>query len=134
MKQGSRVNTLLIELMIVIFFFMLASTVMVQVFADARQCSLRAEARTDALLEAQNIAESISAGSSPEKILSEYGFQTKEDSWIVNRNHYWISVESGNELTTSGDLYCSTITGGLGEEVLFSFPCDRYTAEGSGLW
>lgn len=133
MKQGSRVNTLLVELMIVIFFFMLASTVMVRIFADARQCSLNAEARTDALLEAQNIAETIYAGLSPEEILSSYGFRAEKEGWTIEREHYWLRVESGVEMTLSGELYCSTITGGSGEEILFSFPCNRYKAEGSEL-
>lgn len=132
MKHGSRVNTLLIELMIVIFFFMLASTVMVQIFADARKCSMRAGARTEALLEAQNIAELIAAGESVDKIIEDYGFRTDEDGWISEKGHYWLYIESGNMMSTTGNLRCSTITAGMDDTELFSIPCDRYEAEGSG--
>ena len=36
MKEGSRANALLVELLLVIFFFMLSAAILVQVFADAK--------------------------------------------------------------------------------------------------
>ena len=35
MKEGSRANALLMELLLVIFFFMISAAILVQVFADA---------------------------------------------------------------------------------------------------
>ena len=51
MKSGNRSNALLVELLIVVMFFMLSSTVLLQVFSTARNQSRRAELMTDALEE-----------------------------------------------------------------------------------
>ena len=49
MKSGSRSNALLVELLIVVMFFMLSSTVLLQVFATARTQSDRAALMIQAL-------------------------------------------------------------------------------------
>ena len=36
MKEGGRANALLVELLLVIFFFMISAAILVQVFADAK--------------------------------------------------------------------------------------------------
>ncbi len=82
MKRGSRINSLLTELLIVIFFFALASTVLVKVYAGSRSISNRAEARNDALLEAQNLAEQIYAAGDIDVLfdsLSDY--RHTEEGW-----------------------------------------------------
>ena len=44
MKNGSRSNALLVELLLVIFFFMISAAILVQVFADAKMKSANAKA------------------------------------------------------------------------------------------
>ena len=59
MKQRSRANALLIELVLVIFFFMLGSTVLVRLFADARHRTIQARATNVSMAAAQNVAEEL---------------------------------------------------------------------------
>ena len=130
MKQGSRVNTLLIELMIVIFFFMLASTIMVEIFAGARQCSRLAENRSAALLEAQNLAETIYGGKPAEEVLAERGFREKEGFWQLEKDGYLLRVDCMTEILDSGKVESCTIEAVDSDTLLFSVPCDRYIPEG----
>ena len=59
MREGSRANALLVELLLVIFFFMVSAAILAQVFADAKLKSRTAHATNAAMLEAQNIAEDL---------------------------------------------------------------------------
>ena len=59
MKQRSRANALLIELVLVIFFFMLGSTVLVRLFADARHRTIQARATNVSMAAAQNVVEEL---------------------------------------------------------------------------
>ena len=59
MKQRSRANALLIELVLVIFFFMLGSTVLVRLFADARHRTIQARATNVSMAAAQNVADHL---------------------------------------------------------------------------
>ena len=73
-REGSRANALLVELLLVIFFFMLSAAILVQMFADARHKSLEARAATAAISEAQNCAEDLYSQDDPEDWLSRNGF------------------------------------------------------------
>ena len=66
MKQRSRANALLIELVLVIFFFMLGSTVLVRLFADARHRTIQARATNVSMAAAQNVAEELYGAEDPE--------------------------------------------------------------------
>ena len=66
MKEGSRANALLVELLLVIFFFMISAAILVQVFADAKLKSRTAHATNASMLEAQNIAEDLYAAEDPD--------------------------------------------------------------------
>ena len=70
MKQRSRANALLIELVLVIFFFMLGSTVLVRLFADARHKTIQARATNDSIIAAQNIADELYGAEDPEAWLA----------------------------------------------------------------
>ena len=81
MKEGSRANALLVELLLVIFFFMISAAILVQVFADAKLKSRTAKATNASMLEAQNIAEDLYAGEDPDAILASYGFRAEGEGW-----------------------------------------------------
>ena len=65
MKEGSRASALLVELLLVILFFMISAAILVQVFANARLKSRTAKATNASMLEAQNIAEDLYAADDP---------------------------------------------------------------------
>ena len=47
-RESSRANALLVELLLVIFFFMISAAILVQLFANARHKSIEAKAATAA--------------------------------------------------------------------------------------
>ena len=57
--MNKKINSLLIEILVVVLFFSLACVVLIRVFAGAAHISTRAGDRNSALLEAQNLAEQI---------------------------------------------------------------------------
>ena len=69
MRSQSRTNALLIELLIVILFFMLASTILVRVFGEAYRQSETAGVSVEALAGVQNLADRIYASGEPEELL-----------------------------------------------------------------
>ena len=83
MKSGNRSNALLVELLIVVMFFMLSATMLLQVFAKARSQSDRAGIITHALLDAQNVAERLSASQEPEQALKGMGFTQEERMQVL---------------------------------------------------
>ena len=68
MKTHNRSNALLMELLIVILVFMLASTLLMQVFAKVRGLEDRAELTATALAEAQGQADRLYAAEDPEQV------------------------------------------------------------------
>ena len=73
MKQRSRANALLIELVLVIFFFMLGSTVLVRLFSDAKHKTVQARATNESIAIGQNIAEELYGAEDPEEWLAANG-------------------------------------------------------------
>ena len=67
MKTHNRSNALLVELMIVILFFMLSATILLQVFAASTNQSRNADITTRALTGAQNTADRLYAAPDAQK-------------------------------------------------------------------
>ncbi len=126
MKEGSRANALLVELLLVIFFFMLAASVLVQVFADAKLKSRTAHATNASMLEAQNVAEDLYASDDPEAVLSSYGFESREGVWVLGRDGYELRVTMRSEETDSGLLRTCDVSGVEGEKTLLTLPSTRF--------
>ena len=126
MKEGSRANALLVELLLVIFFFMLAASVLVQVFADAKLKSRTAHATNASMLEAQNVAEDLYASDDPEAVLSSYGFEAREGVWVLGRDGYELRVTMRSEETDSGLLRTYDVSGVEGDKTLLTLPSTRF--------
>ena len=126
MKEGSRANALLVELLLVILFFMLGSTILVQLFADARHKSIQAKATGESLAEAQNCAEDLYGAEDPEAWLSEYGFVQEEGKWARSRDGYTLYVTEENEETEAGTLRTFNISAVGDGKDLFTLPSTRY--------
>ena len=74
MRSGSHSNALLVELLIVVLFFMISATVLMQIFSAARMQGEKSGELTRAGADAQNLAEVLSSSEDPEKVLMEIGF------------------------------------------------------------
>ena len=59
MNTGKRSNVLLVELLIVILFFMIGSVILMQVFEKTYNQSQKAKAETTALAEGQSMADRL---------------------------------------------------------------------------
>ncbi len=126
MKEGGRANALLVELLLVIFFFMISAAILVQVFADAKLKSRTAHATNASMLEAQNIAEDLYATEDPDAVLASYGFKAEGDGWVLEKDGYLLKITASNEETDSGLLRTYNISGIEGEKTLLTLPSTRY--------
>ena len=128
MKQNGRMNTLLVELIIVVLFFMLASTTLVQIFGAAKQYSNRAGACTQAMMQAQNMAEALYAAPSVEDKLTEWGFELTEGQWRKDCGSYVMTADHAQESTEAGTLLRTTLSPQYQGDALFTLPVVRYAA------
>ena len=126
MKEGSRANALLVELLLVIFFFMISAAILVQVFADAKLKSRTANAYNETMLEAQNIAEDLYAAKDPDAVLNAYGFTEKDGALILEKDGYFLKVTVREQETESGLLKTYDVSGVEGDKTLLTLPSARY--------
>ena len=126
MREGHRANALLVELLLVILFFMLGSTTLVEIFADAKHQSLQARAMNFAIMEAENISDDLYGADDPDKVLQDLGFTKENDSWILTQKEYTLTVTQKDEETENGVLRKVTIDGKGDGKDLFSLPSTRY--------
>ena len=135
MKEGSRANALLVELLLVIFFFMISAAILVQVFADAKLKSRTANAYNETMLEAQNIAEDLYASGDADAVLAGYGFTEQDGGWVLDRDGYSLKITLREEETDAGVIRTYDVSGieitrdssGTEKEtVLLTLPSTRY--------
>lgn len=130
MKTGNRSNALLVELMIVVLFFMLSSTVLLQVFSVSRSQSVRAGVISQALNEAQSVADRLYNAQDPAErnaVLKEMGFDfdAAGDSFLA-REGYRLTVNSNTEDREGGLMHLHTVYAYQEDELLFTLPVARY--------
>ena len=120
MKHHSHSNALLVELLIVVLFFMLASTVLLQLFTAARTQSQKAEDISAATLHAQNIAETLYSGQEDDS------FPSSGERFSIPGSSLTASVDSSSEQTEAGMLTRYTISIFSGDELIYALPGARY--------
>lgn len=133
MKRASKSNALLLEVLIVVLFFALASTVLIRVFVGARSMSLRAGCETEAMMEAQNLAEQLYIAGTPEGVLTGEGFERTEEGWQKENEEagYTLTVtlraedNAGSGLLRRGTVMAYTEQAGERRELL-RLDCTRY--------
>ncbi len=126
MKESGRANALLVELLLVIFFFMISAAILVQVYADAKLKSRTASATNSVMLEGQNIAEELYGSDDPEAVLQDYGFTSQDGVWVLEKQGYVLKVTPKTEETDSGTLRNYEVTGLEGDKTLITLPSTRY--------
>lgn len=130
MRSGNRSNALLVELLIVVMFFMLSATVLLQVFLTARSQSVRAGVISQALNEAQSVADRLyTAGDPAERTdaLKEMGFDfDAAGGSILEREDYKLTVYSNTEDREGGLMHLHTVSAYQEDELLFTLPVARY--------
>ena len=134
MKSGSRSNALLVELLIVVLFFMISATFLMQVFSAARMQGEKSGILTQASQDAQNIAEKLAASTDPAAVLEEMGFSAQDAEkivWTLDENGLVREVELSEEKTESGVLLKEQVTVFKDGEQLIQLPVAWYQEEHS---
>ncbi|MBQ7654954.1 MAG: hypothetical protein IJI53_02300 [Clostridia bacterium] len=126
MRSGSRSNALLVELLIVVMFFMLSSTVLLELYATSRNQSVRAGALMVALNEAQNVADRLYTSDDAEAALAEMGFEKQGGEWMKNGEICEIRVSASSEATDGGTLLRHEVRAVQGDETYFTLPVAKY--------
>ena len=136
MGSRNRSNVLLVEILIAVLFFMLSATVLVRVFVTARNMTVRAGVETQALAEAQNVAEALYAADDPEAALEGLKFKLYHGAWSRSDGDYTLYVEGGEKPADAGVSWVGTVRAFYHsrnvnqarqeDEELFSLPCARY--------
>ena len=126
-RESSRANALLVELLLVIFFFMISAAILVQLFANARHKSLEARAATAAIAEAQNCAEDLYSEDDPEAWLAANGFtKSEENKWSRDYDSFTLYIVKDYTPTDAGEVRTFQITGFGDGKDLFTIPSTRY--------
>ena len=86
MVKHNRQNTLLMEILIVVLFFALCSTVILNVFVGAHNQSEQAGAQADALIAAQSLADRLYAADERKDVLRQSGFAEDEDGAAAGKD------------------------------------------------
>ena len=105
MVKHNQLNTLLMEILIVVLFFSLCSTVILDVFVGAHNQRARAGAQADALTAAQSLADRLYAADEREDVLRQSGFFERGDgTWHLSCGAYDLLVTLGEETYSAGTL------------------------------
>ena len=128
MKENGRVNALLVELLIVLLFFMLASTTLMEIFGAAKLNSSRAGASNAALMQAQNVAEQLYASQDVEQALETLGFAKEGEDWRLNGGEYELIASYLYAQDRAGALRQVELTAMYHGEALFTLPATRYVS------
>ena len=124
MKRRS--NALLVELMIVIMFFMLASTFLMEVFAKSHELSEKAEAIAEAVMDVQNVADSLYVAGEPEDVLLSMGFEKTQDGYLLVKEDYEMRVTDKSEDVSTGTMYYREVQALRNSEALITLPVTRF--------
>lgn len=126
MRSRPKSSALLMELLIVILFFMIASMILIRVFAAARLQSEKAEMITDSLSEAQNVADRLYVSEEPEILLESLGFSSQNGVWVRDSGKYRMEALIAEERDEAGIFRRQEVRVISEDEMLFSLPCSHW--------
>ena len=136
MRNRNRSNVLLVEILIAVLFFMLSATVLIRVFATARNMTVRSGVESRAIADAQNVAEALYAADDVDQTLSDLGFYSSHGAWSIDRGDYSLYIDGSSAPAGAGELWTGTVSAfyklrnpddvRAQDEQLFSLICTRY--------
>ena len=127
MKKHSTANILLVELVIVILFFMLCVSTLVEVFGTARIKSLAARAENAAMLKIENVESMLQAAADFEAGLQENGFEKAGEGWDLTESDYILHLAVEEEPAEAGILRKLNFTAEQANGTpLFELPTVKY--------
>ena len=126
--KSKNVNALLVEIMIAVLCFSLASIVILQTFVTAHNQSVLAEDMTEALLSAQNLADIVSA-EDEDRLWDMLAVEQDEEGvyHFPDVGGISLTLKVTYEETEAGVLRRGTVNAIYQDQVLFSLPCAHYS-------
>ena len=124
MQFSKRGNVLLLELLIVIVFFMIGSTILMRMFGRSHMMSRRADALTRSVGEASSMADTLMASGDVQAALDRMGAVRSEEGYTISGDGitYIVSFESEPEKTGEAAVLEGKIRALWQEEELLSLP------------
>ena len=136
MRNRNRSNVLLVEILVAVLFFMLSATVLVKVFVTARNMTVRAGVESEAVVEAQNVAETLYTAADIDATLADMGFSSSHGAWSKDCGDYSLYVLGGYRDAGAGALWTGEVSAFYKlrnpdnarqeDEQMFSLACTRY--------
>lgn len=126
MSGGRNQRALLMEIMIAVLFFVLCASVLLQTFVAAREYSRGAGAQGAALLEAQSLANRLSASEDMAAALAAQGFEERGAAWRRDGGEFSLEVELDAEEMPAGVLHSARVRALRAENVLVELSAARY--------
>ena len=136
MRNRNRSNVLLVEILVAVLFFMLSATVLVKVFVTARHMTVRAGVESEAVVEAQNVAETLYTAADIDATLADMGFSSSHGAWSKDCGDYSLYVLGGYRDAGAGALWTGEVSAFYKlrnpdnarqeDEQMFSLACTRY--------
>jgi len=126
MQFSKRGNILLLELLIVIAFFMIGAAILMRMFGRAQMLSRRADALTRSVGEAASLADTLMGSDDALAVLGEMGAQQSEEGYTLAEGEitYIVNLTEQPEETNEGLSGGETVLDGRiraiwqGEELL----------------
>ena len=127
MKKHSSANILLIELVLVILFFMLCVSTIVEMFGLARGKSSFARDASQAVRLVENLEARLAASGDAESLLSAEGFLPEEDRWVLDQGNWNLTASFSEEKSEAGVLRTVHFTAEQDSgKLLFELPVTHY--------
>ena len=127
MKKHGTANILLVELVLVILFFMLCMPTIVRCFGNARLKSDYAQASTEAAAKTENTAERLADAADAAEELERNGFVLEGDSWVFRTEGYTLTAAPSEEKTEAGVLRTVLFSAETGNGTrMFELPAVKY--------
>ncbi|MDO4355566.1 MAG: type II secretion system protein [Clostridia bacterium] len=130
MQRGFKSGPILMELIVVILFFALSASVILQIFAAAYGQSERTHRLDRALAAVQDWAEQLAEESQMKERLLSDGWQEQPDGSVqwTTEDGVLLTAVFSQEQTDAGALYGARIVASDREEEVFSVPVAHYVA------
>ena len=129
MGKSNQLNTLLVEILIAVVFFAFCAMVVVETFVITSNQSRQAGVYNVALVEAQNVADTLYASADFAEALKAAGFEQDGQGWTRAYEDYALLVTASQEAADAGVLLTAEVSVIEGEDTLFTLPCLRYVPE-----
>ena len=124
---------MLVELMLVVLFFILCTSVLMQLFGEAQIQGEEGVWLTESVGEAMNLAEMLYASEDPQMALEELGFTADSEQagrWSAQRGAYLAQVDLTEEEKEAGVLRRQEVRILRNGRLLAELPMARYWEDG----